>query len=90
MSKATHQIAGLALQTGKPTRLTFAQLHEWVIWQFPRHKGPGMCGAVHPPVAGAGWYPAIVDAARKRADVYGHLEEPFSTPEAAADWLATS
>lgn len=89
MSNGTQEIGGLVLQIGKPTRLTFGQLRTWVIWQFPRRKAERLCGAVHPPGDTHGWYPALIDGKKERAEVYGHLDQVFDSPEAAADWLAT-
>jgi hypothetical protein len=80
-------IADIALCLDHPTNLTFDQLFTWVVWQFPRKKGGGLCGAVRPPVANHGWYPAIINTREKRVQVHGHLPKPFATPEAAAENL---
>jgi hypothetical protein len=54
------------------------------VWQFPRLRAKGFSGAVHPPIAGYGWYPAIIDPVKRRALIYAHLDEPLRSPEAAA------
>jgi hypothetical protein len=89
MSNDERVVGGLAFGVEKPTRLSFEQLRTWVVWQFPRRKAGTLFGAVHPPGEARGWYPALIDSAKKRADVYGYVDEPFDSPEAAADWLAT-
>ncbi|MCI0576514.1 MAG: hypothetical protein L0332_22240 [Chloroflexi bacterium] len=84
------QVDTLTLRTDRPTELTFAELYTWVIWQFPRKKAGGLCGAVRPPLAGHGWFPALVKSKEKRVLVHGHLPEAFLTPQAAAEWLAAA
>lgn len=71
-----------------PTELSFQELYDWVIWQFPRLHGKALHGAVHPPVARHGWLPAIIEPQKKRVSVYAHLEARYATPEAAADALS--
>jgi hypothetical protein len=83
----TRKIDTVAVAGDRPTELTFDQLHTWVIWQFPRRKGAGFCGAVRPPLPEHGWLPAVIRAADRRALVHAHLAERFETPEAAAEWL---
>ena len=90
MSRETREVSGLVIQDDKPTRVSLSQLRSWVVWQFPRRKGEKLCGAVHPGGNERGWYPALIDGQRDRAEVYGHLDQRFETPEAAADWLATA
>ncbi|MCA9937001.1 MAG: hypothetical protein KC418_00030 [Anaerolineales bacterium] len=89
MNKEYKTVEGLSLRARGPTQLSFAQLFAWVIWQFPRAKQNGMCGAVRPPNPDYGWFPALIQSDEEIAAVYAHLEQTFSTPEAAADWLAT-
>lgn len=89
MNKSSKIVDGLPLHTDMPTRLTFTQLYAWVIWQFPRPKQDGMCGAVRPPCEHEGWFPALIRSQEEVAAVYGHAPQTFSTPESAADWLAT-
>lgn len=86
----TRRVFGaVELNADQPTELTFAELREWVIWQFPRQKeARSLCGAVHPPHAEYGWLPALIAPRRNRLEIQGHVEEPFSTPEAAAEWMA--
>lgn len=79
--------AGIDLDAKKPTTLTFGELYTWVIWQFPRKKDGGLCGAVHPPTANQGWFPAIIHNKDKRVLVHAHLNESFTTPEAAVEYL---
>lgn len=79
-----HTINGLAFDSAGPTIVSLDQLYTWVVWQFPRLRAGGFSGAVHPPIAGYGWYPAIIDPTKRRVLVYAHLEEPFRSPEAAA------
>ena len=85
----TTEIAGIMLDASKPTVVTFQQIHRWVIWQFPRPKKSGYCGAVHPPDGQFGWIPAIIEFDEQKVCLYAHLMPPFPSPEDAADWLAT-
>lgn len=89
-AREKHVVADIVFRTNRPTRLTFAELYTWVIWQFPRQKGTGLCGAVRPPIAEHGWFPALIQSKEKRVQVYAHLDETFSTPEAAADYFNSS
>lgn len=70
-----------------PTAIPMARLYAWVIWQFPRTRAEGFSGAVHPPEAGHGWYPAIIDVDAGHVLVFGHVKERFPSPEAAAKHL---
>lgn len=90
MSDDERVVGGLALAAEKPTRLSFEALRTWVVWQFPRRKDGRLLGAVHPPGEARGWYPALIDSANERAEVFGYVDEPFDSPEAAADWLVTA
>lgn len=87
MAKKSIDVAGVTFSRTAPTRVTFAEMFSWVIWQFPRPFRSGLRGAVRPPVEGHGWYPAVIFPADKHAQVYGHVAEPFDSPEAAADSL---
>lgn len=75
------------LQTDTPTLLTFGQMAEWIIWQFPRSKGERWYAAVYSPFAPGKWMPALLHPKEKTAELYAHIPQTFSTPEAAADWL---
>ena len=88
MSDEAKRIDRVALQTDRPTELPFEDLYTWVIWQFPVPKAGGLCGAVRPPIAKHGWFPALIKGKKKQVMVHGHLEKPFETPQAAAEWLA--
>ncbi len=79
------QIDQLYFHLDQPTELTFVELHNWVIWQFPHLYGDALCGAVHPPISGYGWLPALVQPLQARVVVYAHQEQKYVTPEAAAD-----
>ncbi len=80
-------IDGIKFELGQPTAVPMERLFGWVIWQFPRARDGGFSGAVHPPEAEHGWYPAIIDANGGRVLVYGDVEERFPSPEAAAKHL---
>jgi hypothetical protein len=85
MSKQnTIQIHNISIHLEQPTSLTFDELYEWVIWQFPQQKKGGLSGAVRPPLFGASWYPALIHPKEKRIQVYGHLDTSYSTPEEAS------
>lgn len=83
-------VASINLREDRPTDLSFADLHTWVIWQFPRLKGAGMCGAVRPPLPNHTWYPALIKQHEKRVLVHGHVPKEFPTPKAAAEWLESN
>ncbi len=80
-------IENIPFHTNRPTEVTFRQLHNWVIWQLPRHKLNGLMGAVHPPLAGYGWLPAVILLKEKRVQVYAHLNTPFASPEEAIEFV---
>lgn len=84
------KVAKVTLRTDGPTEVTFDDLHQWVIWQFPRKKDRGLCGAVHAPIAEQTWYPAVIGYLDRKILIHGHLDQLFSSPDEAADWLATS
>lgn len=70
-----------------PTRVPMARLFAWVIWQFPRMRAGGFSGAVHPPKANHGWYPAVIDIDAGQVLIFGYIRESFPSPEAAAKHL---
>jgi hypothetical protein len=80
-------IGQVHLQAASPTELKFQELYTWVVWQFPRKRSGGLMGAVRPPTAQHGWFPAIIHNKNKTVLVHGHVERPFDTPEAAVDYL---
>lgn len=77
------------LQNDKPTLVSFDDVHDWIIWQFPRLKRGWLCGAVHPPSQEYGWLPAAVHPEKEQLRIHAHAATPFTSPEAAANWLAT-
>jgi hypothetical protein len=87
MTKGKRQIGHLQFHLDQPTEYSFAELHTWVIWQFPRTDGQGMLGAVHPPIAQHGWLPALVHPYKERVIIHAHHPQTYPTPEAAADAL---
>lgn len=80
-------IDGIKFELNEPTAVPIDRLFTWVIWQFPRMRESGFSGAVHPPEAEHGWYPAVIDPDGRRVFIYGHVEERFSSPELAAKHL---
>lgn len=89
MREGKRTVSSVAMKSDRPTELSFKDLNTWVIWQYPRQKGPGLCGAVRPPIANHGWYPALIMNVERRVLVHGHLDQEFATPELAAEWLAS-
>jgi hypothetical protein len=81
------EINGIRLETDKPTNVKLDRLYSWVVWQYPRQRKNGHSGAVHPPIPGFGWFPAIIDADNGRVHIYAHLTDQFPTPELAAKHL---
>lgn len=77
-------VHNIKLNTNQPTSFTFSQLYDWVVWQFPTQTENGLSGAVHPPIADANWYPALIQPKEKRVQIYGHLNTSYNTPEKAA------
>ncbi len=80
-------IDDITFESNEPTVVPIDRLFTWVIWQFPRLRENGFNGAVHPPQAGHGWYPAVIDAEGGRVTIYGQVKEPYTSPEAAAKYL---
>ncbi len=85
--KNKRKVATVSLNNGRSTSVSFKKLHTWVIWQFPRPKDSGLCGAVHPPIADHGWFPAVINPKEQKVQILGHTGEPFATPEAAIEYL---
>lgn len=77
----------LPLTEEAPTEATFEQLADWVVWQFPKSANGLFSGAVHPPVANHGWFPAGINPDEKKVTIHAQKLSPFATPESAADWL---
>ena len=90
MANKVYIIANITLMKDKPTEVTFDDLYEWVIWQYPRQKDGGLCGAVHPPLANHTWYPALIAYLDKKVLIYGHIDKLFRSPDEAAEWLESS
>jgi hypothetical protein len=85
MSKQQSKLVDtLELDSTQPTPLSFEQLYDWVIWQYCQQTADGLSGAVRPPIPGASWYPAVIHPKEKRAQIYGHLDSFYDTPEKAA------
>ena len=87
MPEKKRVVASVTLRHDRPTEVTFEQLYSWVIWQFPRRKTGGMCGATRPPIPDHTWFPALIKQSERRVIIHGHIDEEFSTPEAAAEWV---
>ncbi len=87
--QAINKVAGISFRGDGPTIVPIKELYTWVIWQFPRRKDKGYCGAVRPSIAEHPWYPALIQSDRQRVHIYAHLSEQFPTPEAAAKHLDT-
>ena len=81
-------IAGVKLRSDRPTTLTYHQLYQWVIWQFPRSSKKGFCGAVRPPIAEHEWIPAVILVDKERVRVYAHLNQTFPSPETAVEYFS--
>lgn len=79
------EIAKITFNNSKPTALKLKQLHNWVVWQFPKQVAQGFCGAVHPPLEKHGWLPAVIYPEKREAHIHSHLSDQFITPESAAE-----
>lgn len=88
MADLTKKVDAIMINLDQPTELSFKELHTWVIWQYPRQVDKGLCGAVCPPIAEHGWYPAVIRLKEKAVQVHGHIEKMFDSPNDAADWVA--
>ena len=87
MTRKKLVIDDIAFEADELTVVPLNRLFAWVVWQFPRPREDGFNGAVHPPEADHGWYPAIINSAKGNAKIFGHVKEPYPTPEAAAKQL---
>lgn len=86
-ARKTLVLGGITIDPAKPTTIPLERLFAWVVWQFPRVGEKGYCGAVHPPEIGHGWYPAFIDNQEASVHIFGHVKEPFPSPEAAVRHL---
>ena len=87
MSAKRRKIESLEVRLDGPTDLSLAELYTWVVWQFPRPRRAGLCGAVRPPIPNHTWFPALISRRDEHVTVYGHLDQEFDTPADAAAWL---
>ncbi|MGD8586566.1 MAG: hypothetical protein PVJ75_14540 [Chloroflexota bacterium] len=87
MSGKRRTVESLELRLDGPTELSLDDLYTWVVWQFPRPRRSGLCGAVRPPIANHTWFPALISRRDQRVSVYGHVNQDFTTPAEAAAWL---
>ena len=90
MRSKSQELASVTLKTNEPTELKVSELYTWIIWQYPRKLEHGLCGAVRPPLAQHGWYPAEIIQPGKMILVHGEVFKPFETPTEAADWLSST
>ena len=88
MSSKTIRVGSLEIDLEQPTQLTFADLDDWVLWQFPGTRGHWLTGAAHPPIAQYGWIPARLEPVKGHVILYAHCCPPLKTPEEAAEWMA--
>lgn len=88
MNTDFRMVGAVEIRLEKPTDVTFSELINWVLWQYPRRHQGWLCGAAHPPEPQHGWIPARVQPQNRRVILYAHCAEPLATPEAAADWIA--
>ncbi|MCB8989065.1 MAG: hypothetical protein R3E31_01400 [Chloroflexota bacterium] len=84
--KATRLVANLTLSANQPTIVAREALFNWIVWQFPTLKNGNLCAAVHPPLPGYGWLPAVIKG-EKNVQVFAHLDAPFESPETAVDYF---
>jgi hypothetical protein len=87
MSGQRRLVGTLPIRLDGPTELSLDQLYTWVVWQFPRPRHHGLCGAVRPPISQHTWFPALISRRDQRITVYGHIDQEFPTPAEAASWL---
>lgn len=80
-------ISGIELSQAEPTVLSLQELHDWVVWQFPGSNAKAHHAAVRPSIPGHGWFPAVIDTKRLQVTVYGYIDEPLNSPEAASKRL---
>ena len=86
-AKDEYSIAGISINKKTPTKFSFNDLYTWVIWQYPKQKNKGLCGAVRPPIPDHGWLPAIILVKEKSVEIYGHQDTLFPSPELAAEYF---
>lgn len=79
-----YTVADIPFSKTGPTCLTYDDLYTWVIWQFPRQKNGGLCGAVRPPIPQHGWIPAVILVDKRCVEVHAHLPQDYPSPEVAA------
>lgn len=84
-TQSEFKVDNITLSKKQPTKLTYDELYTWVIWQFPKLKGDGLCGAVRPPIPDHHWYPAIIYLKEKKVDVYAHVGDEYDSPETASE-----
>jgi hypothetical protein len=71
------------------TELAFDDLHDWVLWQFPRLRGGWLCGSAQPADPDYDdWIPARIQPHQQRIFLYAHCAPSLATPEEAAEWMA--
>ena len=87
MSATETTIAGIRLRMDRPTTASFADLGDWVLWQFPQRERKGNRGAVRPALADHHWLPAIIQADRGRVQIYGHINASYPSPETAVTYF---
>jgi hypothetical protein len=87
MKATRRQVESLELRLDGPTELSLEDLYTWVVWQFPRPRRSGLCGAVRPPIPNHGWFPALISRRDQGVSVFAHVEQEFATPDQAAAWL---
>lgn len=90
MSNKSATIRSVEVQRDVPTELTFSDLHDWVLWQFPRQHGGWLDAAAHPADPEYGWIPARVQPLKQRVLLYANCPERHHSPEDAARWIAES
>ena len=87
MRGKSRTVGSVELNLKEPTELTFPDLHDWVLWQFPTLQGGWLLGAVHPPDPQFGWFPARIQPKKQRIQLFANGVDPFPSPEEAAQWL---
>jgi len=90
MTANTRPLGSLEVYLEQPTELTFSDLGDWVLWQFPQSREGWLCGAAHPPQPAEGWLPARIQPLKQRVLLYAHCGEPLASPEEAAEWIANA
>lgn len=88
MSNNTAAIGAVKVHLDAPTELTFSDLHDWVLWQFPLQRGGWLDAAAHPADPEYGWIPARVQPLKQLVLLYANCPEQYSSPEEAARRIA--